>query len=99
MDDCRSQLIEHRVPIPQNTQQGIVLSWSNLEYEIPLNKKQTRKIISNVSGHVQSGEMVAIMGGSGTFERTLKCKGLESQHCSIFWRVEWVAKETFEETF
>jgi ABC-type multidrug transport system ATPase subunit/ABC-type multidrug transport system permease subunit len=42
----------------------ITLQWNNLSYEVKV-KKQTKVILDNVSGHVTSGTVTAIMGSSG----------------------------------
>ncbi|KAJ3008195.1 hypothetical protein HKX48_008714 [Thoreauomyces humboldtii] len=48
------------------------LSWEDLKYEIPGDKdKAARTILDGVRGEVRSGEVLAILGGSGVGKTTL----------------------------
>jgi ABC-type multidrug transport system ATPase subunit len=47
------------------------LTWSQVNYTVPLGKKQTKQILHDMSGQVESGQVVAIMGGSGAGKSTM----------------------------
>jgi ABC-type transport system involved in cytochrome bd biosynthesis fused ATPase/permease subunit len=42
-----------------------LFSWENINFSVPF-KKETKQLLFDVSGEVKSGEVIAIMGGSGT---------------------------------
>lgn len=47
----------------------ITLTWRSLNYSVPLGPKKdstVKPILTNVTGYVAPGEMVAILGASGT---------------------------------
>jgi ABC-type multidrug transport system fused ATPase/permease subunit len=50
----------------------LTLSWRNITYEVQTSglfsrTKETRTLLNQVSGHAKPGELVALMGPSGTF--------------------------------
>lgn len=47
-----------------------VLTWRHLNYEVKI-KKETRKLLSDVSGYVPAGKLTALMGTSGAGKTTL----------------------------
>jgi ATP-binding cassette subfamily G (WHITE) protein 2 len=50
----------------------VTLSWRDLVYEVPLKKeKTTKRILHGVSGHVSSGQMIALLGPSGAGKTTM----------------------------
>ncbi|KAG9313753.1 P-loop containing nucleoside triphosphate hydrolase protein [Chiua virens] len=48
-----------------------IFSWQNVEYEVPVSKRKTRKLLDNVSGYVAPGKLTALMGASGAGKTTL----------------------------
>lgn len=54
---------------PDNVQ--VSLSWVDLCYEATIKKGETKKILNGVSGHVGSGQMLAILGPSGAGKTTM----------------------------
>ena len=44
---------------------GDVFTWQHLQYEIPVGKGQTRRLLDDVSGYVEPGKLTALMGSSG----------------------------------
>ncbi|KAK0564174.1 ATP-binding cassette transporter snq2 [Tilletia horrida] len=47
-----------------------VFAWRNVTYDVPI-KKDTRRLLNNVSGYIRPGTMVALMGESGAGKTTL----------------------------
>lgn len=41
------------------------LTWENVSYSVPVNKTEMRMLLNKVSGSIQPGSVVAIMGSSG----------------------------------
>lgn len=76
----------------------ISLSWRNIHYEVSTGSffsksKDTKVILNNVSGHAQTGELVALMGPSGKLlpltAGSLFVKGLEKLLCLMYWLAEY----------
>jgi len=44
---------------------GDVFTWQHIQYEIPIGKEQTRRLLDDVSGYVEPGKLTALMGPSG----------------------------------
>jgi len=44
---------------------GDMFTWQHLQYEIPVGKGQTRRLLDDVSGYVEPGKLTALMGSSG----------------------------------
>eukprot|EP01012_Entosiphon_sulcatum_P003087 TRINITY_DN10857_c0_g1_i1.p1 TRINITY_DN10857_c0_g1~~TRINITY_DN10857_c0_g1_i1.p1 ORF type:complete len:635 (-),score=101.27 TRINITY_DN10857_c0_g1_i1:175-2079(-) len=61
-------------PIPHNGPQsyssGVVLSWEDLSYSVQV-RKDKKQILSNITGHALPGELLAIMGPSGSGKSSL----------------------------
>ncbi|CUG00176.1 ABC transporter, putative [Bodo saltans] len=49
----------------------VSMSWMDLCYEAQLKKGETKKILNGISGHVASGQMLAILGPSGAGKTTM----------------------------
>jgi ATP-binding cassette subfamily G (WHITE) protein 2 len=49
----------------------ITLSWRDLTYEVPIKNEPNRRILNGVSGHVRSGQMLALLGPSGAGKTTM----------------------------
>jgi len=49
----------------------IVLSWKNLNYDVPIGKKERKKLLKDVFGIARPGRLVALMGSSGAGKTTL----------------------------
>ena len=49
----------------------VKLTWSDLSYSVPLKGKQVKHILNGIHGHVNPGEVIAIMGSSGSGKTTL----------------------------
>ena len=47
------------------------LSWSNIEYSLPLKKANEKRILTNCSGHLTPGKLLAILGPSGSGKTSL----------------------------
>ncbi|CAO1615133.1 unnamed protein product [Parajaminaea phylloscopi] len=47
-----------------------IFSWHNIDYDVVV-KKETRRLLSDVSGFVKPGSLVALMGASGAGKTTL----------------------------
>lgn len=54
---------------PNNVQ--VSMSWMDLNYEATIKKGETKKILNGISGHVASGQMLAILGPSGAGKTTM----------------------------
>jgi len=44
---------------------GDVFTWQHLQYDIPVGKGRTRRLLDDVSGYVESSKLTALMGSSG----------------------------------
>ena len=42
-----------------------IFSWQDIEYTVPIGKRETRKLLDKVSGFVSPGKLTALMGESG----------------------------------
>lgn len=49
----------------------ITLSWRDLTYEVPVKGEANRRILQGVSGHVRSGQVMALLGPSGAGKTTM----------------------------
>ena len=56
------------IKLPRQTD---ILSWRSLNYDIPVKKEGTRRILNDVSGWVKPGTLTALMGVSGAGKTTL----------------------------
>lgn len=52
-------------------ERGRTFAWRNINYDIPVQGGQTRRLLNDVSGWVQSGTLTALMGVSGAGKTTL----------------------------
>ena len=52
------------VVVPEEKQSGFTLSWNNLTYQVPTKDGQ-KTILSGLSGIVEPGSVVAVLGASG----------------------------------
>ena len=59
-------------PLPPLLQRviGITLQWERLNYSVTVGRRRQRKqkpILQGISGHVESGHLLAIMGPTGAW--------------------------------
>ena len=47
---------------PASPNKGVSLVWENLSYEVTIKKKERRKILDSVSGHVDGGTLCCLFG-------------------------------------
>ena len=52
---------------------GVLVSFRNIKYSILDKKKHSRCLIDNVSGYLRGGEIVALLGPSGSGELQVYC--------------------------
>jgi ABC-type multidrug transport system ATPase subunit len=46
-------------------------TWTDVCLQVPVDKKENKQILKNITGNVRAGEIVAIMGGSGAGKSSL----------------------------
>ena len=49
----------------------VTMSWKDLTYEVPIPNAPNRRILQGVSGHVRTGQLLAILGPSGAGKTTM----------------------------
>ncbi|KAG5465599.1 hypothetical protein CUR178_00306 [Leishmania enriettii] len=79
-DRADAELLRHRSPSPSksfatspaSSQRNVVLTWEDVSYTISsAEEDSSRTLVRHVSGYVQSGEMLAVLGPSGAGKTTL----------------------------
>jgi ABC-type multidrug transport system ATPase subunit len=66
----RKNIMSVAVEVPEKRDQ--VFSWSSVSLSVAVEKdKPLKQLLKSVSGHIKSGEIVAIMGGSGAGKSSL----------------------------
>ncbi|KAG5489444.1 hypothetical protein GH5_00315 [Leishmania sp. Ghana 2012 LV757] len=79
-DRADAELLRHRPPSPSessatspaSSQRKAVLTWEDVSYTIgSAEEDSSRTLVRHVSGYVQSGEMLAVLGPSGAGKTTL----------------------------
>jgi ABC-type multidrug transport system ATPase subunit/ABC-type multidrug transport system permease subunit len=59
------------VPEEQPEKKPQHFTWSNVCFTVPVGKHQEKTLIQNMTGGIEAGQVVAIMGGSGAGKSTL----------------------------
>lgn len=67
MSEVKPGKLSDGLSINSEAHEGVALSWQNVSFSVPIKKKVEKELLTNISGHVGPGEIVAIMGGSGNY--------------------------------
>ncbi|KAF8557465.1 pleiotropic drug resistance ABC transporter [Imleria badia] len=60
---------------------GDIVSWTNIQYEVPVSGGEMRKLLDDVSGYVAPGKLTALMGETGAGKTVLL--NVLAQHTSV----------------
>ena len=77
-----------------------ILSWKNIQYEVPVSGGEVRKLLDDVSGYVIPGKLTALMGETGAGKvgiRGVGSVGADRGHlstdgvteCTLSARLSW----------
>ena len=70
LNNSASQLCDENSKLNLNQGSGLLLTWNNIQFTTTINKKPSQ-ILKGVSGFANSGEILAIMGSSGSGKTSL----------------------------
>lgn len=58
-----------------------VFTWRHLEYDVPIGKGETRRLLEDISGFVAPGKLTALMGESGA--------GKVRRYATVRWNLSY----------